>query len=105
MGESKVAMYRAARSVWRIVTAGGLDMDDPQILERIDRLVKDERELRNRGEQHALTEDELRMLKSMEVALDQLWDLLDQRRYARESGRDPEAAALRVSQTVEKYLQ
>ena len=51
-------------------------------------------------------EDERRArLESLEVALDQCWDLLRQRRALREFGEDPERAHARDATTVERYEQ
>jgi hypothetical protein len=41
----------------------------------------------------------------VKVALDQCWDLLRQRRALRESGRNPDAAAERPPEIVERYQQ
>ena len=41
----------------------------------------------------------------MKVTLDELWDLLRQRRALRDAGQDPNAAELRDEQTVESYEQ
>jgi hypothetical protein len=38
------------------------------------------------------------------VELDQCWDLLRQRRALRETGGDPEKAAIRPPDIVEKYV-
>jgi hypothetical protein len=86
------------------MTVGGV-MDDPELLNRIDSLVEQERELRERHGAEGLTEAELDRLHGLEEALDQCWDLLRQRRARREFGEDPSAAAARDSQTVENYEQ
>jgi hypothetical protein len=44
-------------------------------------------------------------LRELEVTLDQLWDLLRQRRSQEEFGRDPAAAQPRDPKTVEGYIQ
>ena len=46
-----------------------------------------------------------RRLRSIEVTLDQLWDLLRQRRALRDAGRSPDDATLRPEGTVEGYRQ
>jgi DNA-binding transcriptional regulator PaaX len=74
-------------------------MTDEEILDRIHRLVDDERELR-RGD--AVDADRMRQL---EETLDQCWDLLRQRRAKREFGDDPDSAAVRDTRTVEGYQQ
>ena len=52
-----------------------------------------------------LGEDELQRMRALEVALDQCWDLLRQRRARRGAGIDPDAAAVRPADTVEGYQQ
>jgi len=52
-----------------------------------------------------LSESEHRRLESLEVGLDQCWDLLRQRRALREAGRDPGAARVRGPEVVERYEQ
>jgi hypothetical protein len=44
-------------------------------------------------------------LRDLEVALDQCWDLLRQRRARRETGRDPDEAQVRPPDVVERYQQ
>ncbi len=44
-------------------------------------------------------------LNTLEVALDQCWDLLRQRRALRHAGRDPDDAQLRAEEVVGRYLQ
>ena len=79
-------------------------MDDAQILQQIEKLVDEERELREQG-RGELAEKERARLESLEVALDQCWDLLRQRRALREFGEDPERAHARDATTVERYEQ
>jgi hypothetical protein len=43
-------------------------------------------------------------LKSIEVQLDQCWDLLHQRRARRNAGLNPDEAQVRDPSTVEGYL-
>lgn len=52
-----------------------------------------------------LSEDEHIRLRALEVQLDQLWDLLRQRRARRDAGQDPDLAVERDSRTVEGYRQ
>ena len=80
-------------------------MEDERIHDRIERLVAEEHELYDRGGEGGLTESEHRRLESIEVALDQSWDLLRQRRALREAGRDPDAARVRDPEVVERYEQ
>jgi Protein of unknown function (DUF2630) len=80
-------------------------MDDPGILSRIGDLVEQERELRSRTPDVALTDEERIQLEDLEGELDQCWDLLNQRRALREADMDPDRAAVRGEETVEDYLQ
>ncbi|MGK5550919.1 DUF2630 family protein [Actinomadura kijaniata] len=81
-------------------------MEDKEILARIGDLVEEEQRLRDRLQQGELSaEEEHQRLRSVEVALDQCWDLLRQRRARRESGQDPDDAQVRPGGEVEGYLQ
>jgi len=80
-------------------------MDDVQIREHIERLVAEEHHLLERGETRTLTPEDRRRLESLEVQLDQFWDLLRQRRARRDAGQDPNVAHLRSEGTVEHYRQ
>ena len=51
------------------------------------------------------SDDERGRLREVEEALDQCWDLLRQRRAARDAGQDPEGAQSRPTSEVEGYLQ
>ena len=84
-------------------------MSDESIAARIERLVSEEHELRDRErldgpDPGALAEDKER-LRAVEVELDRCWDLLRQRRALRDAGSDPEQAAVRDADTVEHYQQ
>jgi hypothetical protein len=80
--------------------------DDRDIIEQIDRLVAEEHALESRHrEGEALSDDEHHRLRALEVHLDQLWDLLRQRRARRDSGQDPGLASERDPDTVEGYRQ
>jgi hypothetical protein len=80
-------------------------MADNEIHERIEQLVAEEHELYERGAQGGLSDSEHRRLESIQVKLDQAWDLLRQRRALREAGRDPNAAHVRDHDVVEGYEQ
>ena len=80
-------------------------MDDGQIHNRIEQLVAEEQELYARGAEGGLDESEHRRLESIEVGLDQCWDLLRQRRALREAGYDAGAAQVRDPEVVERYEQ
>jgi hypothetical protein len=84
-------------------------MSDESIAGRIERLVAEEHELRNREQADAPNDDALEAdrerLDAVEVELDRCWDLLRQRRALRDAGGDPEQAHARNAETVERYLQ
>jgi hypothetical protein len=82
-------------------------MSDESIAARIERLVKEEHALRNREEKdeaEALEADAER-LRAIEIELDVCWDLLRQRRALRDAGVNPDQAAARDPNTVERYWQ
>jgi hypothetical protein len=80
-------------------------MDDQQILREIQALVEEERTLRARAADGDVPDESHVRLGALEVALDQAWDLLRQRRAAREFGEDPDAAKPRDPAIVEEYEQ
>jgi Protein of unknown function (DUF2630) len=71
---------------------------DSDLLQRIQRLVAEEHELRD-------GRTDLARLRRLEEELDQCWDLLRQRRARREFDQDPDQAAARSTDTVEHYQQ
>ncbi len=80
-------------------------MDDHEIISRIGGLADEERRLEEQHVGDGLSPGEAERLKAIEVTLDQLWDLLRQRRALRGVGRDPDQAVLRGEGTVEEYRQ
>jgi hypothetical protein len=79
--------------------------NDNEIQARIKALIDEEHELREALATGELTADEERaQLASVEVELDQCWDLLRQRRAKQEYGQDPDDAQVRSAGTVENYL-
>ena len=81
-------------------------MDDKQILDRISELVDEEHQLRARQQRGGIdSAEEQARLSQLEEALDQCWDLLRQRRAARDTGTDPGAAKPRPISEVEGYMQ
>jgi hypothetical protein len=79
--------------------------NDIDTLARIHDLVAEEKDLRARLQHHEITESEEHdRLRNIEVALDQCWDLLRQRRALRETGGDPREASVRPAGEVEGYL-
>jgi hypothetical protein len=81
-------------------------MRDNEILSTISALVDEEHELRSKLRTGELgTDEENARVKQLEVALDQCWDLLRQRRARRGIGEDPDEAAARPADQVENYRQ
>jgi hypothetical protein len=81
-------------------------MDDRDVLDRINKLVAEEQDLRRRHSSgDGLSDDERERLREVEERLDQYWDLLRQRRAREEAGTDPNAVQPRPVGEVESYLQ
>jgi hypothetical protein len=80
-------------------------VNDKTILDHVDELIAEEKQLRATHLGHGLTGPDRERLQKIEVELDQAWDLLRQRRAKAEFGEDPDAAAERPSGEVEGYLQ
>jgi len=81
-------------------------MNDTEILKHITELVNEEHELTNLSEQESgMTEEQHARLRSLEINLDQCWDLLRQRRARRSAGLNPDEAQARDPEIVEHYLQ
>jgi catechol 2,3-dioxygenase-like lactoylglutathione lyase family enzyme len=97
-----------SRTCWRCRSTL-VAMDDASIRERIEQLEDEERRLRadeaavGERDRDALEADR-RRLSEIKVELDQLWDLLRQRRALRRAGEDPDRASMRDARTVERYL-
>jgi hypothetical protein len=82
-------------------------MEDADIIHRIGDLAEEERRLEeaHASESEGLDDAERERLERLGETLDQLWDLLRQRRALRNAGRDPDEATERTSDTVERYWQ
>ena len=80
-------------------------MDDQEIVRRIGELADEEHRLERTHAGAPLGDDEPKRMRELEVALDQCWDLLRQRRARRDAGQDPDAASARSENTVEGYQQ
>ena len=80
-------------------------MDDAEIVRRIGELADEEHRLERSGTGDALDAEQAARLRDLEVALDQCWDLLRQRRARRGAGQDPDDATVRPPTTVENYRQ
>lgn len=75
---------------------------DRSVRRHIEDLVQEEHKLRaHKG----LPDADKKRLDSIQVELDQCWDLLRQRRALREFGDDPDQARVRPADVVEKYEQ
>ncbi|MBV8408574.1 MAG: DUF2630 family protein [Alphaproteobacteria bacterium] len=77
-----------------------LHTSDKTVLEHIEHLVNEEKELYAKGE---MSDAERARLDKINVELDRCWDLLRQRRALREFGRNPDEAEIRPASTVENY--
>ena len=80
-------------------------MDDANVLQRIGKLADEERKLEEAHIGEALSENEMDRLRTIEIELDQCWDLLRQRRARRSAGQDPNEATVRSESVVEHYQQ
>ncbi|MCX4846831.1 DUF2630 family protein [Streptomyces sp. NBC_00378] len=81
-------------------------MDDREhdIIDEIGGLISEERSLRDRSTREmGLSEEEKARLRTVEVRLDQCWDLMRQRRALSEYGEDPSEARVRPADEVEGY--
>lgn len=79
---------------------------DQDILDQVNKLVAEEKELRDMLQNGEIDEsEEHQRLRAVEVALDQCWDLLRQRRALEEYGLDVDAARVRPAETIERYDQ
>jgi hypothetical protein len=77
---------------------------DVHVESRIEQLIEREHALR-RNDGRGLDAGEQAELQRLEVRLDQLWDLLRQRRALRAAGQQVGDAHLRDADTVEHYQQ
>jgi len=80
-------------------------VDDTELVRRINDLADEEHRLERSHTGGGLSDEELDRLKAVEVALDQCWDLLRQRRARRSAGLDEDFSGVRSEATVEGYEQ
>ncbi len=80
-------------------------MDDLDVVRRINALADEEHNLERSHTGKGFSDGELARMKAIEVALDQCWDLLRQRRARRNAGEDPAEASARPEPVVEGYQQ
>jgi ribosomal protein S15P/S13E len=78
---------------------------DQRVEDDIEGLIAREHELRRHAEGRRLDAAEQAELHRLDVRLDQLWDLLRQRRAARASGHVSESVSERTEDVVEHYEQ
>jgi hypothetical protein len=79
-------------------------MEDPRVIDKINEIAHEEHALFEKESRGEASEADRERLKSIEVELDQCWDLLHQRRARRAAGLDPSEARVRNERTVEGYL-
>ena len=79
------------------------DLVDEDVSATIRALMAQEHELR--AEEARTQQGQPERLASIEVQLDQCWDLLRQRRALRDTGQDASTAHARPESVVETYLQ
>lgn len=80
-------------------------MNDEQLHHRIEELAQAERELRASPPGDEGLVERQAQLKSLEIELDQCWDLVRQREAKVNAGESPEEAQLRPASEVEGYKQ
>lgn len=81
-------------------------MNDAELVARISELAEEEHALeRSHVGPGSLDDADAARMRELEVALDQCWDLLRQRRARRKQGLDPNEAQVRPESTVEGYQQ
>jgi hypothetical protein len=80
-------------------------MDEIEIVRRIGELVDDEHALEKAHAGAPPSDEDIARRRSIEVALDQCWDLLRQRRARRQAGQNPDEAEVRPERIVEGYRQ
>ena len=80
-------------------------MNDAEVVRHINELADEEHALERSHGEGSLSPEDLGRLRAIEVALDQCWDLLRQRRARRDAGLDPDQAAVRPEGVVEGYRQ
>ena len=79
-------------------------MADEPVIESINELADEEHALFDKESRGEASNADRARLKELQVALDQCWDLLHQRRARRSAGLDPEEAQVRDPNTVEGYV-
>ncbi len=81
-------------------------MDDRTLFHHVNDLAAEEEELWHQaGEHGGLNAEQEARLEAIKVELDQAYDLLHQREARRAAGLDPDEAAIRPPEVVERYQQ
>jgi Protein of unknown function (DUF2630) len=80
-------------------------VNDPQIHGTIEKLVAEEHELWRREAAEEASDTDRWRLAEIRLSLDQCWDLLRQRRARRAAAQDPDTAAARPPEVIERYEQ
>jgi hypothetical protein len=81
-------------------------MTDQPILARINALASEEEQLwEQASDGSGLSMADKQRLDTIKVELDQCYDLLHQREARRSAGLDPDSAAIRPAEVVERYQQ
>ena len=77
---------------------------DAEIVQRIDALLAEEKELERRSS-GGLSPDDASRQREIQIERDRLWDLKRERQAMRDAGRDPDEAVERSAEVVERYQQ
>jgi hypothetical protein len=77
---------------------------DAEIVERIDALLAEEKELEHRSP-GGLSPDDASRQREIQIERDRLWDLKRAREARRNAGEDPDEATERPADVVENYRQ
>jgi len=78
---------------------------DADLIRRIGELISEEHALHEQHDGETLAPEDRQRLTDLEVALDQCWDLLRQRRARRAAGQTEDDAHVRPADVVERYQQ
>jgi len=90
----------------RTTRSARMDVDDRDLMTRINELALEEEQLWSRASQEGgLDAAEQERLHQIQLALDQSYDLLNQRRARRSAGLNPDEAHVRPIDIVENYEQ
>jgi hypothetical protein len=77
---------------------------DAEIVQRIDALLAEEKELERRSS-GGLSPDDASRQREIQIERDRLWDLKRAREARRNAGEDPDEAVERPANVVENYRQ